>query len=294
MYKYYKKNEYDVMEYDFNSIVEFLNYLDNGIVNYKVFYDELASKSNDYNFFHTHSYEEAYDLCKFGYHKDFDDFVDVKRNLEKHIKMKEVLPKQFNDYIGYVPDVKAYIEGSPLSMFNKKTVKKEHIDIYFNIANPWFISQKQIYNKGVVTLSIIEKLERMGFSVGLNLFEMSSDGYQIMYSQYKLKKEQERLNIQKLYFPMCHPSFLRRLIFRLVEITPDISSDWKNGYGRPSDKKMIKEFLNLGDKDIIIGSSDEMNVNGIDIVEDANKMFEYINKEVKDKSFHLEKIKKKI
>ena len=36
---------------------------------------------------------------------------------------------------------------------------------------------------------VCNELEKMGFSVGLNLFEMSSEDNQIMYSQYKLKKE---------------------------------------------------------------------------------------------------------
>ena len=33
MYRYYKKDEFDVMEYDFDSITEFINYLDNTPIN---------------------------------------------------------------------------------------------------------------------------------------------------------------------------------------------------------------------------------------------------------------------
>ena len=62
-------------------------------------------------------------------------------------------------------------------------------------------------------------LESLGYSVDFRLFEMSSVSEQIHFSEFILKGETERLNPQKLYFPLCHPSWIRRLNFRLIEVT---------------------------------------------------------------------------
>ena len=59
----------------------------------------------------------------------------------------------------------------------------------------------------------------MGFGVNLNIFTMSQYDNQIHYAKFNLKSVAERLNIQKVFFPLCHPSFLRRLVFRLREET---------------------------------------------------------------------------
>lgn len=36
MYKHYKKGDYDIMEYDFDSITEFLDYIDSAPINSEI------------------------------------------------------------------------------------------------------------------------------------------------------------------------------------------------------------------------------------------------------------------
>ena len=290
MYRYYNKSGYRVMEYDFSSIASFLEYLDNTPTNTSAF-RELSSHSNDYIFCQTRSFEEAKDLCRYGCHKDFDKLVELKYTLEKYIKMSRMKQRQYNYYVGYAPDVKAYLEGNPLSMLNKENPKRKHIDIYYNSAILGYVSTEQIFNRGAVTLSLVEILENMGFSVGLYVFTMSSCNGQVHYAKFNLKSPNERLNIQKLFFPLCHPSFLRRLVFRLREETPDITYPWSDGYGRTCDDRTIREVIDLKDNDIVICQPEEMNVLGNNIVDDANSMFDYINK-FKGKDFILEKVEK--
>jgi len=289
MYKYYEKSGYDVMAYDFSSITEFIDYLETHRVRTGIFGTNPSSEQSDYEFTETRSLQEAKDLCRFGYHKDFDKLVELKCTLEKYIKMSKLRNKQFNYYVGYAPDVKAYLEGNPLSMLNKESEKRKHIDIYYNSAILGHVSTEQIFNRGAVTLCLVEILENMGFSVGLNIFTMSRSGDQIHYAKFNLKGPNERLNIQNLYFPLCHPSFLRRLVFRLREETPDIESHWSDGYGRTCNDYQIREVIDLKDNDIVICQPDEMGVYGNSIVDDANKMFDYINK-FKGKDFILDKI----
>ena len=294
MYKYYKKNNYNIMEYTFESITEFLDWLDNTPINTDIWgHRGLSSETSSYSFCKTNSLKEAKELCRYGYHEDFDKLVELKSTLEKYIKMSNKKSKQYNYYVGYATDVKAYLEGNPLSMLDRQNPKRKHIDIYYNAANLAMASSNEIFNRGAITLSIVEILENMGFSVGLNVFTMSSEYKQVHYVKLNLKKSGERLNIQKLFFPFSHPSFFRRLVFRLMEQTPDITREWTDGYGRTCDDYTIRKVIELKENDIVICRPEEMGVRGCDIIDDANAMFDYINK-FTNEEVELEHIKRKV
>ncbi len=279
MYQYYKKDNLNIMEYTFGSLTEFIEYLDNTPTNSRIWGNgNLSSMCDDYEFCKTRSLEEAKELCKYGYHENFEKLIELKSTLEKYIKLSRKRSKQYNFYVGYAPDVKAYLEGNPLSMLNKQNPKRRHIDIYYNSAILCHVSTNEIYNRGAITLCLVDILENMGFTVGLNIFTMSKSGGQIHYAKFNLKRSGERLNIQKLYFPFCHPSFLRRLVFRLMEQTPDITYPWTDGYGATCDDYTIRKVIELKENDIVICQPSEMNVRGYDIVDDANAMFGYIDK----------------
>ena len=278
MYKYYRKNDKNVMEYDFDSITEFLDYIETAPISRGYRDSRLASETGDYEFTRTRSLAEAKELIKYGYHEEFEKLVGLKYSLEKYIKMSRMRGKQFNDYVGYAPDVKAYLEGNPLSMLNRQNPQRKHIDIYFNASFLCYVSAPEIFNRGAITLCLIEILENMGFSVDLNIFTMAYCDDQIHYAKFNLKNNSERTNIQKLYFPLCHPSFLRRLVFRLKEVSPDIESSWTSGYGRTCDDYMIRSTIDLKENDIVICQPEEMGVKGKSITDDANAMFDYINR----------------
>lgn len=293
MYKYYKKNNYNVMYHYFDSITEFLDYIDHhetarGFANKKL--DSMNTNDNEWS--GTRSLDEAKELCKYGYSENFERFLELKDKLEKYIKLCSTKAKQFNYYIGYAPDVKAYLEGSPLSMLNKINPIKKQIDIYFNASYYCGTNTSQIFNRGVVTLSIVEVLERLGFVVNLNIFNMAYKDKQIHYAVFRLKNTCERINVRKLFFPMCHNSWLRRLVFRLIEETPHITSDWNCGYGTPANESLIREIIDLKSNDIVISQPSEMGVKGNDLVDDANAIFEHINSERKTEDFELPHLEK--
>ena len=59
MYKYYRKGNTNIMEYDFDSITEFLNYIENTPVSSSFDGRRLASEDNDYGFTKTRSLDQA-------------------------------------------------------------------------------------------------------------------------------------------------------------------------------------------------------------------------------------------
>lgn len=290
MYKLYRKNGYQVMHYRFYSITEFITFLKSTPVCSKVF-THPQSIYGDFEFTQTHSLEEAMNLCQFGYHQDFNQLIELKIKLERYVKLSSKKQKQYNDYIGYVPDVKAYLDGNPLSMLNKKNQSRKKIDIYFNSSFSSKTSIEAIFNRGAIVLILIEMLENLGYSVDFHLFIMVAKNLQIHFSEFILKRETERLNLQKLYFPLCHPSWIRRLYFRLVEETKEATDIWVPGYGIPSDLVTVKKIMELKSNDIIIPTIDELGITGDNIIDDANRLFEYVNQS-SNKDFVLQKIKK--
>ena len=290
MYKYYEKSGYKVMYYRFDSIFEFVEYLANNPINRDIVYKPQSIYAS-YDFCQTHTFEEAIELIKYGYHENFDKLMELKLKLEKYIKLSSKKNKQYNFYVGYAPDVKAYLEGSPLSMLNRTNNVRKKIDIYMNSSFHAQTSSEAIFNRGAIVLTLIEILESLGLSVDFHLFEMSAVGEQIHFSDFILKKDNERLNPQKLYFPLCHPSWIRRLHFRLVEETPDITSFWACGYGIPSDLETIKQIIDLKSTDIIIPTIDELGIKGNDIIDDTNSVFNYINS-LSERDFELKPVEK--
>lgn len=290
MYRYYQKSGYNVMYYRFDSIYEFVEYLTTVPIKKNIFKNP-SSISGSYDFCKTENFDEAIELIKYGYHEDFDKLMESKLKLEKYIKLSNKRNKQYNFYVGYVPDVKAYLEGSPLSMINRNNNSRKKIDVYMNSSFYENTSSKAIFNRGAIVLTLIEILESLGFSVDLHLFEMSTEGNEMHFSNFILKNESERLNPQKLYFPLCHPSWIRRLNFRLIEQTPDITSSWVDNYGIPSDLQTMKQIIELRNNDIIIPTIEELNIRGDDIIDDTNSLFNYINS-LSEKDFELKPVQK--
>ena len=191
MYRYYNKNGYDVMHYIFYSLSEFIDFLKSNNVCSNVFSDP-SSISESYDFTQTRSLDEAMDLCLYGYHDNFNKLIQLKLQLEKYVKISSKRNKQYNDYIGYVPDVKAYLEGNPLSMLNKVSARRKKLDIYLNTSFRGDTPSESIYNRGAIVLTLVEILESLGYSVDLHLFEMSTIGSQMHFSEFILKRENNR------------------------------------------------------------------------------------------------------
>lgn len=84
-------------------------------------------------------------------------------------------------------------------------------------------------------MQIVKKLEAQGLRVNLNIVLGSAAGYpkKQFVLKIRIKSANERLNVSKLAFPLVHPSMLRRLFFRFVEVYPKFTSAFVGGYGRP-------------------------------------------------------------
>ena len=256
-HKTYWEGENLVRRFSFDSIEDYLAYLESAPLQ-EPFEAGAASELGSEDFTGSRSLAHAIELARYGWHEGFSELVHMTEQVKRALDFSPEVSSTFHDYVGFVPDVKAFMEGSPLSMINAPAVRKPHINVYMNTSIDGFVDEADVYRRGAATLALCEVIETCGIMVDLHLFEMSFIDKDIALSEFVVKARDERINLAKLHFPICHPSWIRRLNFRLIEIMPNVTQAWAASYGIPADRRMMTEVLGLGPTDVLVPTVDEI------------------------------------
>lgn len=227
---------------EYNSLAEFYEYIMNTPLNESFRWRELSSVSNSYSFSQTNSFDEAIELFKTGW-QDMSEKLTQRLKLEMGKMEKVMVSKNVVSVQGYQPIVHLYLNGIPSNMVSRKMqpMKQKVITLNKSITYSAFVSIEQIVEQSIKALAIIKKLENQNYRCNLNIIlgtEIPGKGYII---KVRIKSANERLNINKLSFPLVHPSMLRRLFFRFIETYPNVPSGFVRGYGRPTDIESLRE-----------------------------------------------------
>ena len=228
---------------EFDSLNEFESYITNTPLNETFRWQKLSSTNGSYSFTQTQSYEEATKLLKDGWSSMAQE-ITKKLNVIKNQVVNEHVQKILYDVVGFQASVPRYLQGIPTSMVNKKLVpvKQKVITLDKDISYNASIKTEQIIEASVQTLQLIKKIEAQGIRVNLNLIWGVAAGNTKEVAKVRLKSANERLNISKLSFPLVHPSMLRRLCFRYLEVAPTVTKSYTWGYGAPLDGSQLKTY----------------------------------------------------
>lgn len=256
-YRTYWKGENLVRRFTFDSLEDYLAYLEDAQVQ-DAFAGGAASELGSAEFTGTDSLQQAIELARYGWHEGFGKLVHLTETVKRAMDYSPQVHSTFHDYVGFAPDVKAYMEGSPLSMINAPVVQKPHISVYMNTSIDGFVDEADVYRRGAAVLAIAEVVEACGIMVDLHLFEMSFIDKDVMLAEFAVKARDERVNLAKLHFPLCHPSWIRRLNFRLIETMPNVTQAWAGSYGIPAERRMMESVLELAEGDVLVPTLDEM------------------------------------
>lgn len=229
---------------EFGSLNEFEAYITNTPLNETFRWQKLASVSEGYKFTQTHNYEEATKMLKDGWNKMANELTEKLKVHQNQVENAYV-QKAFYDIVGFQASVPRYLQGIPTNMVNKKLVpiKQKVITINKDISYNAGITTQQIVEASTQTLHLIKKIEAQGIRVNLNLIWGCRAGSTKELVKIRLKSANERLNISKLAFPLVHPSMLRRLCFRYLEVVPTVTKSFLVGYGMPMDGKELKTYV---------------------------------------------------
>lgn len=262
----------------FNTITSMIYTLDHRNDN-KVMRGLRHSYTNGYDFTGSNSYEEAREIYRKGYTKILPEVREkVKSLVVKYNNDNTNKSSINNDVVGYVPNVPNALMNLPSSMIHRKPcprrTKTLHI-IYFmegNCGVPAGVFKKS----GIVLLAAIQIIEKRKIDVMLEVGFCGGYGNtEVLGGVVKVKNYQEKLNIQKLCFPIAHPSFFRRFGFRFIETFPALEDTYFNdGYGHAMNLDSLQKCFTFKDKNAII-------LNAIfihkELNSDVEKLVNYIN-----------------
>lgn len=264
---------YKLHYWQFNDLVAFLKATVSLPINHEVFY-KLASNGVKPDFYYFKTFKEAWNNCYFGWDKEFENFKDAIKHVETQTIL-DISKKDTYAVYGFRPNVPRCLNNNPRNMLTTKSDNKfkRTVVINCNTAYSWYESKQAIFNRGVCIINLIKQLE-INNNVVLNLFECVEKDDEMIYTTINLKKENERINLKQVYFPLVNPDFLRRLIFRIIECTFDIEKSWFDGYGSPYiPTERDKDYLN---NSIYISTPEKMNITGRNLKNDYQNFLNYI------------------
>lgn len=237
----------EIVEYD--SLHEFYNYLVETPFNDAFRWSKHSSVEGSYRFTKTSDFNEAVQLFKEGW-------SDMATNLVQKLKVIEnktqpaMKPKTSLGVCGYQAVVPLYLQGVPNNMVSKKMVpiKQKVITLNKSIDYNGGVSANEIVEESIKAMQIVKKLEAQGYRCNLNLVLGSESGWGAERRQFvvkvRIKSANEKLNISKLAFPLVHPSMLRRLFFRFIEVYPNVTSSFATGgYGHPATTSEMRKMF---------------------------------------------------
>lgn len=229
-----------VIEEHFDSIHRMLNVIGSRPNNPEM-RDRHASENGDEEFTGTRNWDKAVELFEDGY---TNVLGEIKFGILKNIRATQNQPRRMvkTGVVGYAPHVPNAINGLPNSMIytERQMQKIKAVTIYYAPTENCNVGVETFIKSGIAMLSAINILELSGIRVNLNVvfFNGTNDGEtEGSFGTVKVKDFREQMDIQKLCFPIVHPSLFRRFGFKWLETTPDMKrSGWSFGYGHHSTK----------------------------------------------------------
>lgn len=245
-------------------------------INRDVFGYELLSADKEDSF---HGVPLSHALCYLagGYTHSLRELLALKRDLDKKLPPpapRIAYKKSPSGSRFHIPNALA---GSPNYMIRPVHMHSTRdVTIHFNAAYPMSAGERQILHRGLLTMSLIDLLERHHYRVNLRVLEMSHVKREIMLIRVLLKRSGGAMDKAVAHFIMSSKEFLRRIVFAVQETMPVVESDWRGGYGKLFPLPKMRELMGIAPGDILIGAPREMGITGRELQRDADAFFKVV------------------
>lgn len=224
----------------FESMSEMLTYIET-----KPVLTEGTSDKNSYSFCHSNNLAEAISLVE-GWQEGEEQVARMSAPVVDLISSKIERNDIVYDVEGMGIDVAKYVEGEPECWQSYVATHVEGqgqriLRLVVNGATSSGIYADEMIKRGSFITATVDCLERAGFNVEV-WYVMGCLGDSKIHTDInvKIKESNQPIDLARLAFALGHPSMLRRLLFAVLERTPDSHVDAVVGYGRPADNSMEK------------------------------------------------------
>lgn len=221
-----------------------------------------GSRFNDFD-----SFDDAVKGLEFGTDLYFNTFKKRIKKVEDFISKREKLKNANykNDIVGFTPIVPNAIIGNPINMINQNIKPKPYptAKIVIEKTNSAGINSDDMCSFYAIIFCLVQLLEKKNVRCELWVTTDFLHNDEIVCCKVKIKNYTQPLNMYKIQFPIIASDFLRRIMFRILETNPDITSNgWPDGYGVPlmvdynfnTINNDLKEVIGLEDTDIFVPS----------------------------------------
>jgi len=234
-----------------------------------------SSTSGDRDFTGTRSWDEAMDLFEHGY---TEILSEIKAGVAAGIKKTETIQKRRTStgVVGYAAHVPNAIMGLPNSMiYTQATPQKiKAVSIVYSICQNCGTEAQEFIDSGIAVLNVINRLELNGCRVNLKImfFNATEDEKEYAFGTVDVKDFREHMDLQKLCFPVAHPSMFRRFGFKWLETCKGLTDNgWRYGYGRTiHDKSVIQSMLKENEIYIDLPTTRKYDYDAEKIIESMN------------------------
>ena len=224
--------------------------------NNSIMQNKHESKEGPSSFTGTSSYKEAEQLMAHGYTKILPEIK--KGMIQANASTAPMQRRRVTTGVqGYAPHVPNAILGLPNSMIRTESQmqKVKAVSIVYNMTRNAGTNEREFTKCGIVILSLVNKLELSGCRVNLKIACMTTkSGGELAICTVDVKSYAEHLDLQKLTFPVAHPSMFRRFGFKWLETVPTLTEHgYSSGYGRSvgCDDSSLMDAMKLNDETMI-------------------------------------------
>ena len=237
----------------FNSLREFDNYLQNAspsplFASKHIHESDVQGKEKWYG---TNSFDEANELMRKGDKKNAKK-LNASCKVNTPFLGNGMQKKGKNEIVGFIPNVGAYLSGSPLNMINFKNIpaRKKVITIIYCLSVGCDIKASEMLEASCNLINAILGIESAGKRV--NLFLISGSANSSSYkkdgesslSLLKVKDSGSLFDKSKMAYPLINPAYFRRHIFKAIESEKGLKDEkFTSTYGIVPNKEFFEEVL---------------------------------------------------
>lgn len=197
-----------------------------------------SSNTGDRSFTGVDNYGEALALARNGWPEGLERIKKMAGRISRHLASAVMEQAMVYDVVGESPDVGAFLSGEPEHMmrFEEAEGAPKVIRVTVNICASGGIGKEVLMRRGAVACALVDCIERAGFRAEVIATFGSKANGNAWFFTMPAKRPEEPLNMDRMAFILAHPAFLRRLIFRAMELEAKPSDfNVPCGYGTPCD-----------------------------------------------------------
>jgi hypothetical protein len=227
----------------------------------------LSSSKGDDGWSGTSSFDQAKGLMVSGWSEPLDRIESIRDQVRQRVGLIDGNQFQF-DHAPYGTrlDVSAYSIGSPLALLQAYEQpdrrKTRFVRLLVDTSVSWSVSKEDIQIRGAAIVALCDALNTLGYSTEVwatssIASEMRKDAPKFV-ALVPVQGVGEPWDVRSAMFPLAHASFLRRIVFGMMESLDEagrkrfgVGSGY--GYPSPSSKGSLAD-VHCGGADIICQS----------------------------------------